>query len=206
MHRVVEVIVESNKWRNSEFAKFKVNAQAVEPVLWCRMCIPMVYAHWEGFVVSSLKILIEYLNTLKLDPNDVPIKLVVVGLADKYKPLSGKQSFEQRVEFTDNFKNIFGQVIKLKKKIDTKSNLRSDVLKELCQMFDLDFIKFDEFTSVIDRLVNVRNSIAHGENSIKVSQENINAYMDSVNGAMEVFLNEVNLYLENESYLAKQVA
>ena len=93
-----------------------------------------------------------------------------------------------------------------KKKIDTKSNLRSDVLKELCQMFDLDFIKFDEFTSVIDRLVNVRNSIAHGENSIKVSQENINAYMDSVNGAMEVFLNEVNLYLENESYLAKQVA
>lgn len=206
MHRVVEEIYESNKWRDGEFAKFKVNSSNVDENLWCRMCIPMIYAHWEGFVVSSLKVLLEHLNRLELNPKDVKTNLVVVGLGDSYKSLSGKQSFKQRVEFTDKFSGIFQEKLKFAKKIDTKSNLRSDVLNELCEMFSLDFSGFEDQAGDIDRLVNVRNSIAHGENSIVPRLENIEKYIEAVTKAMDVLIEEIQKFIEGEEYLAKKSA
>lgn len=201
MHRVIEEINDSNVWRDGEFAKFKVNALEIEDSLWFRMCVPMIYAHWEGYVSSSLKILIDHLNKLNLTPSDISSKLVVIGLGDTYKTLSGKQSFEQRIKFTNNFKELFEKVIKFNKKVDTKSNLRSSVLEELCTMFDFDYSKFKDCTSVIDRLVNVRNSIAHGENSYVLTADNIQLYIDNVNTAMDLFLNEINNFLSEEKYL-----
>ncbi|WP_105169989.1 MAE_28990/MAE_18760 family HEPN-like nuclease [Pseudoalteromonas sp. T1lg23B] len=206
MHKVIEEIVESNSWRDGEFAKLKVNSHEISSELWNRMCVPMIYAHWEGYIVSSLKIMIEFLNTLNLKPDDVPTKLVVIGLGDSYKSLSGKQNFQQRIEFTDKFSSLFGKAIKFKKKIDTKSNLRAEVLEELCIMFDFDFNKFKDCSSSIDRLVNVRNSIAHGENSFVITKENIQNFIEQVNIAMDIFLNEINEFLNEERYLLPKVA
>lgn len=206
MHKVIEEILESNSWRDGEFAKLKVNSHEIDSELWNRMCVPMIYAHWEGYIVSSLKIMIDFLNTLNLKPHDVSTKLVVIGLGDSYKSLSGKQSFQQRIEFTDKFSELFGKAIKFKKKIDTKSNLKADVLEELCTMFDFDFSKFKDCTSSIDRLVHVRNSIAHGENSFVITKENIQSYIEKVNTAMDIFLNEITEFLNEERYLLSEVA
>jgi len=206
VHRVIEEITESNAWRDGEFAKFKINSLGAESELWCRMCVPMIYAHWEGYIVSSIKVLIEHLNGLNLKASDIPPKLVVIGLGDSYKSLSGKQSFQQRIDFTVKFKDLFSNVVKFKKKVDTKSNLRGDVLEELCIMFDFDFNKFKDYVSVIDRLVNVRNSIAHGENSFIITEENIQLYIEQVNSAMDIFLSEINEFLIGEKYLLDQTA
>ena len=111
------------------------------------MCVPMIYAHWEGFVVNSLKLLIDYLNDLKLSPNDVPTKLVVLGLSEKYGYLSGKQSIQQKIDFTDKFKELFQNVLKFKKGVDTKSNLNGKVLEELCVIFGFNFTSFKEVIS-----------------------------------------------------------
>ena len=201
VHRVIEEITESNNWRDGEFAKFKINSQEVDSELWYRMCIPMIYAHWEGYIVSSLKILISHLNTLNLTPNDIPTKLIVTSLGDTYRSLSGKQSLEQKVVFTDKFKNTFDNKIKFSKRIDTKSNLRGEVLKDLCCIFDFDFNKFKDSISIIDRLVNIRNSIAHGENSYVVNGENVQLFIIEITNAMDIFLNEINDFITNERFL-----
>jgi hypothetical protein len=200
MHRVIEEITESNKWRDGEFSKFKTNKFKVDEALWCRMCIPMIYAHWEGFAVSSLKVLIEYLNSLELRPNEVPTNLIVVGLGDSYKSLSGKQSFKQRIGFTDKFKGLFQSTIRFEKKIDVKSNLRADVLEEMCDMFGFCFTNFNDSVADINRLVHIRNSIAHGENSIVPNMQNITKYITSVNDAMDVLLSEIEHFLEKKGY------
>ena len=205
-HKVIDEIIESNIWRDGEFAKFKINALALDESLWCRMCIPMIYAHWEGFVVSSLKVLLAHLNTLELSANDVTTKLIVVGLDDAYKSLSGKQSFKQRVAFTDKFKSIFQETMEFKKKINTKSNLKSDVLEDLCNMFGFNFQMFEEQTSDIDRLVNIRNSIAHGENSVIPDIDNIVKYINSVNEAMDILVKEIDIFLTNEDFLLPKIA
>ncbi len=206
MHSLVTEIYETNSWRDGEFAKFKVNPHQVDSILWGRMCVPMIYANWEGFVVSSLKMLLSHLNSLNLTPIQIPTRLVVVGLGDTYKTLSGKQSFEQRCSFTDRFNELLSNTVKFKTKVETKSNLHSGVLKELCQMFDFKYERFKDLTSTLDRLVQVRNCIAHGENSILPSQQNIEDYISAVKSAIDILLEEIDIFLTQECYLHKQQA
>jgi hypothetical protein len=204
VHNLVEEISQTNSWRDGEFAKFRVNPHQVESVLWGRMCVPMIYANWEGFVVSSLKMLLQHLNNLGLTPLQIPTRLVVVGLGDTYRSLSGKQSFEQRCAFTDKFNELLRSTVKFKTRIETKSNLHSDVLKELCQMFNFNFDRFSDSIATLNRLVYVRNCIAHGENSILPTQENIEKFIDAVKKSIDILLDEINLFLMQESYLYPQ--
>lgn len=203
MHNLIEEIQEENKWRDGELAIFKTNPLKVDTNLWNRMCVPMIYAHWEGFVVNSLKLLIDYLNKLKLSPNDVPTKLVVLSLSEKYGSLSGKQSIQQRIEFTDKFKELFQNVLKFKKDVDTKSNLNSKVLEELCVIFGFNFTSFAEVASVIDRIVIYRNRIAHGENSIIPKSEGIENYVATVTKATDILLAEIDSFVSNQKYLTE---
>ena len=91
MNSILEEIYAENSWRDGEFAKFKIFPQQVDEKMWGRMCVPMIYANWEGFVVSSLKILLKHLNGLNLQPLQIPTKLVVVGLGDSYRGPLGKR-------------------------------------------------------------------------------------------------------------------
>ena len=152
-------------------------------------------------MVNSLKTLITYLNRLELEPSSIPTNLIVVCLDQSYKSLSGKQSFEQKIDFTNRFQLIFKEKIKFQKKINTKSNLRSSVLKDICYMYGFDFEKFKEISSDIDMLVNVRNSIAHGENSVVPDEDNLLNYIESVKKAMDIFLEEIDYFIENKNYL-----
>jgi len=202
-HEIIIEIQEDNNWRDGELAKFKINPHKVDQKLWDRMCIPMIYAHWEGYVVSSLRLLLDHLNKLQLSPNDVDTKLIVIGLGRAYNSLSGKQSFDQKVDFTVKFKDLFERAIKFKKDIDTKSNLNSKVLKELCNMFGFGFEEFNNVIADIDRVVTFRNKIAHGENSILPDTDSIEKYISSVTAATDIFLEEIDKFLSNESYLQK---
>lgn len=200
MHRVLEEILEDNEWRNGEFAKFKINANAVDEVLWYRMCIPMIYAHWEGFVVSSIKILVTHLNDLSLTHSDVQTRLTVHGLGNAYNSLAGKQKFSQKIDFTEKFKSLLDKPLKFPTKIDTKSNLRGDVFREICEVFDFDHSKFKSNLSDIDTLVGIRNAIAHGENSIVPDAKNIEKYILAVNSSSDLLVAEIENFLLQETY------
>lgn len=203
MHDLIEEIQEDNRWRDGELAVFKQNPQKVDINLWNRMCLPMIYAHWEGYVVNSIKLLIGHLNDLELLPNEVPTKLVVLGLDKSYRSLGGKQSFEHRINFTNKFKELFKKALKFKKEVDTKSNLNSEVLKELCSIFDFNFESFKDVTSDIDRIVMFRNRIAHGENSIVPESEGIERYIVSITAATDTLLTEIDDFISNENYRLK---
>lgn len=203
MHNLVKEILEENRWRDGELAIFKSNPIGLNNVLWSRVCIPMIYAHWEGYVVNSIKLLIGYLNKLELMPNETPTKLIVLGLNERYAYLSGKQSFEQKAEFTDKFKEIFQSAIRFKKDIDTKSNLNSKVLKEICSIFDLNFSSFKDVTFYIDKVVVLRNRIAHGENSMIPDADSVAKYIASITEATDILLSEIEEYVTNEKFRLK---
>ncbi|WP_244895208.1 MAE_28990/MAE_18760 family HEPN-like nuclease [Gilliamella apis] len=202
MHEdVINEIIANNEWRFKDFTKFKINQNNVEQILWNRMCIPMIYAHWEGYVIDALKIMLQYLNKLELKHNLMPINLVVLCLGENYKSLSGKQTFSQRIEFTNKFYNLLNNSMCFSTRIETKSNLKSNVFKEICEKFDFETAKYDKYLVEIDSLVNVRNRIAHGENACKVSSDNLNNYIISIYNLTDLLLVDIKEFLEKKKYL-----
>ncbi|MFM2075481.1 MAG: hypothetical protein RJB34_1786 [Pseudomonadota bacterium] len=200
-NKIIDEILITNEWRDGEFSKLKTKPENIDENLWWRMCIPMIYAHWEGYVVSSLKLLIEYLNSKELAPSNVPTKFIVIGLGNTYRSLSGKQSFEQRVMFTEKFNALLKEKIKFTKEaINTKANLKSDVLEELCSMWDFDYSKFKDLTSDINQLVHIRNSIAHGENNFIPDSNKISQYIGCIKNAIDIFSMEIEAFIDNEKY------
>lgn len=202
MHEVIAKILSDNEWRAGDFARYKRIPQNVNEFMWCRMCIPMIYAHWEGFIVDAMRTLLKYLNTLELEPSSVPLKLLVLSLDNAYGSLSGKQSFSQRVNFTEKFKSIMDKKISFKLKIETKSNLNSKVLKDLCYKMEFDYARLSEMSEEIDTLVNIRNSVAHGENAILPDIQKIVDLISLVQKAMDIFLEEIETFLVQEKYLS----
>lgn len=201
MHEVVKKILIDNRWREGEFARYKRIPNQVDEKVWCRMCIPMIYAHWEGFIVDSMRTLLRYLNTLELSSSSIPTNLLVLSLGKAYQPLSGKQSFGQRITFTETFTQKLSSKVSFKLRIETKSNLNSNVLQNICNQMKFDYSEFSDVTQDINRLVNLRNSIAHGENAAFPNLEKIIELIIIVQKAIDIFLDEINLFLTTKKYL-----
>ena len=114
MHPLTEEIIASKEWRVRELETLKkigiiaLNTYFLrEKQQYYRMCIPYIYAHWEGFVVESFKSLIAYLNNEHLDKKMVVNELYTFSLQNVLKPLAGKQSFEQSYQFVEKFVESF---------------------------------------------------------------------------------------------------
>lgn len=198
-------IRQENEWREQDFAKLKyINSLLPKETqaLFLRMSVPYIYAHWEGFVIDALKKILRYLNSLKLKHDQVKINIFVLSLQKKFDYLKGKQSFEHKCKFSEDFLSILVHELKFDNKyVDTKSNLKFEVLEELCQSFGLNITQFNEHKSSLNQLVNIRNSIANGENSYVLSLENIENYIELVNTLIFSLQEEFEQYLQEEKYL-----
>lgn len=200
---IIDEIQINNNWRELDFAKFKIIHSTLNSdlqPLFLRMCIPMIYAHWEGFVVSSLKTVIETLNKKELKHDEVKVNIFVLAIQEKFNYLKGKQSFVQKCQFSENFISRLENKLSFNKKIDTKSNLNFTVLQELCEIFGFSINEFNEYELELNKLVNIRNSIAHGENSYVIQLENIEKYIMLITNLIFTFENEIDKFIKEKKY------
>lgn len=202
MHDAVREIENENNWRDKDFAYMKKEGIRTKyPRLWNQMCVLMIYAHWEGFVSTSLKIVLSHLNKMQLSHSQICTRMTVLSLADSYSSLKGKQSFEQRVQFTDKFYEILSKGVRFQTKVNTKSNLNYKVLQELCSIFGFNFANFSPYKADINRLVRIRNSIAHGENGISIDQKSILTKIEIVKNCFSILEQEIEIFFAQKKYL-----
>ncbi len=143
--------------------------------------VVMLYAHFEGFFKDCLELYIQFLNSTNQELNKYTEYIVAASLHkmfNSYEDTNRKckifknaapsedylHRFYRRKEITTLFtENFLQQKIKIANDlINTKSNLMYDVLQENFYKFGLDFHKFDEKSTFINKLVNLRNNVAHG--------------------------------------------
>ncbi len=78
-----------------------------------------------------------------------------------------KSDFENGIAIVEFFEANYESRSELKaipNPVKTKSNLNSEVLREIVELFELDYEKFRGFENLIDsKLLALRNKIAHGE-------------------------------------------
>jgi len=168
-----------------------------------RMCIPYIYAHWEGYIVETFKLLIEYLNELSLQKEKVIPELQTFAVLKDLRPLAGKQGFEQCKKFVINFGNNYTRQLRIDYgNFSTNSNLNYEQLTTIFSWFGLD-IQLESYKSNINQLVNQRNRIAHGENGIIISLEIILKYIEDITKIFDELLLEIDKYVSCERYLEK---
>lgn len=208
MMRIIEEIEASREWRIHELENLKrmaleqfVQKDEILAKQFYRMCIPYIYAHWEGYIVETFKLLIEYLNDLSLKKHKVIPELQTFAVLKNLRPLAGKQSFEQCKEFVSEFRNDYKRSLRIDyKNFSTNSNLNYNQLTTIFSWFGLD-IGVEQYKSNINQLVNQRNRIAHGENGIIISREAISKYIEDLNAIFDELLLAIRKYVRDKSYL-----
>lgn len=208
MHPLTNEIIASREWRIRELEDLKkVGILALNTYpqkvknQYYRMCIPYIYAHWEGFIVESFKQLISFLNDLHLDKKLVRNELYAFSLQGILKPLAGKQSFEQTCQFAQKFIENYDRALYIDPALLTaKSNLNYKQLVVILGKFGMENC-LTKYQGEINQLVNQRNRIAHGENGITVEYANISDKISMLQEIFDLMILKFEEYLSERMYL-----
>lgn len=90
--------------------------------------------------------------------------------------------------------------IRIVEKLDTKSNLKYEVLQKILHIFEMNEDNIVEYKSKMNTLVSLRNSIAHGENSVLIDSEKMNENIDLVVALIDVMLLKQIQFAQSEAY------
>ena len=176
---LIDRVSEERVWRIREISALKLACNSSSSSLESkrvlrRSFIPMAYAHWEGFVKKVAEYYLEFVSRQRMQLNELQPCFLSVYLTTEYSKDLAKNNKSSLLDVCSRIISSGEDRIHLRRKgvISTGSNLKSDVLKEICLCLGISFIDYEPKKKFIDTiLVGRRNHIAHGEfQNIDVSE------------------------------------
>jgi hypothetical protein len=196
-------------WRLKEFSDMKAAIRRVDsaarPVL-LRAFIALAYAHWEGHVRLCATKYFEHIALRKRRYTQLEtqlyLNLFLIRLDAFFR---SKGSVEEKCKLVEDIlrsrEKQFSRINPAL--IDTKANLNTDVLRDLCKICGISFADFEKDSTFIDVLIlKRRNEIAHGE-EVYLDDGEINDLVDRVVSIMRLFRNLLENKIYNRAYLAQ---
>lgn len=171
-------------WRRKELTLLKSKIPTEKSSLqsaMLRSALPLLYAHWEGFVKLTMSYYLEYVSKKFLKHNQLKSTFIALSLQNKLGDLNNS-SIENRTKIIDFILNDSTKQSNIPKKniINTKSNLKFEVLTEILFVLDLNDNHIENQKDLINDLVDARNHIAHGEQKLIDYQTYENFYTDII--------------------------
>ncbi|MBL3565968.1 hypothetical protein JMM59_13280 [Rhodovulum sulfidophilum] len=180
-------------WRIREISDLKLAIRrgdaALQRVL-LRAHVAISYAHWEGHVRLGAKLYLTHIALRKFPYEQLDRQFLKNYFLPRLNALSAtKASIEARCELLEDilsstekkFTRVNNDLI------NTRSNLNSEILSEICLICGIPFDHFSEETSFIDTiLLKRRNAIAHGEDTF-VEISDLDDLTDKTIGLMRTF-------------------
>lgn len=194
--------------RLRELSDLKAAIRSADPTarqVLLKALVAVAYAHWEGHVKFAANKLFEFVALRKLsyaaldDQFYVNSFLVRLGAFVANRPsLRGRAELVMDVlnSRTASFSKIHPDLV------NTGSNLKFEVLQNICLVCGIDPKPFEPHETFIDvLLLKRRNSIAHGDDAI-VGIHEVDSLVAGVTTIMRMFRNEVENMVYTKSYLA----
>ena len=203
-----DIFDEDMIWRRKELSDMKAAikvADAPSKAVLLRALIAMSYAHWEGYVRTCANRYFEHFTLRKKPFSEFERQIYVNTFLVRLDALQQKRvGLEARCklinDILDGTGERFGYVNPTL--IDTKSNLNTDVIKDICLICAVDSTHFESSRTFIDILVlKRRNAIAHGQQEY-IQQDGIDDLVASILALMTHFRN----LLENKVYQKQYAA
>jgi hypothetical protein len=157
-------------WRRKEISTLFIVAKSSDFAAQnsiIRASVPLLYAHWEGFSRECFSRYLEFVSYKRIKFKNLdPSFLFIASLPslNQIKSSGIKDSLEILKSLLMRNESVNKDAFR--KRIDTKANLRSDVICDLLVFCGLDGSLFKDDISFIDKeLCDPRNEIAHGSGS-----------------------------------------
>ena len=133
---------EEFSWRRKELFLLKSKIPTIKNPLqsvMLRSALPLLYAHWEGFVKLTMSYYLEFVSNKHLKNEELNSTFLALSLQNKLGDLTNS-TFENRVKIIDLLFTDLSKKSNIPKKniVNTKSNLKFEVLVEILFTLDLD--------------------------------------------------------------------
>lgn len=156
-------------WRIKEIAEVKLalkTARGLREATLIRAGIPLLYAHWEGFVKSAAEAYIGFIALKRLALGELASNFVALAAKKHLDELAHSTMPKSHVDAVQFFRTQMTTraEINYNTKVNTRSNLSSKVFDDIATTIGIDQTRYLPRYNFIDSsLLARRNSIAHGE-------------------------------------------
>jgi MAE_28990/MAE_18760-like HEPN len=163
-------------WRKLEISDLLLLAKETQKEIVYKSLILLLYAHWEGFIKKSSKLYIKFISEEKIKVGELSHNFKAVALKEKVsKCIDSKDqmTLANEITFVNSFVKIDDKRFKIdvridndfdKTIIDTESNLKPKVFKNIMEILGLNYKKALEAREhyINSHLLANRNAIGHG--------------------------------------------
>lgn len=167
-----------------------------------RASVPLLYAHWEGFVKQAAKLYLDFVSGQKLQYQELNDSFVAIGLMKELSLHGVKGGKSGNISAVNFFRKKMASVAVFPKDgvINTKSNLNSEVMDGILSIIGIDKDKYLTKSNFINEsLLARRNSIAHGEH-IDLNADGYEGVSETVVTLLRQFKTDIENNASQELY------
>lgn len=196
-----------SSWRKKELSGLLFSLQEARPLyqsILIRGAVALAYAHWEGFIKKSSEYYLIYLSSKRIVGNTVSSNLrdcYISSRLGSFGDLKNIDSLKSFMVFLENELSTDQLFWDHNKIVTTKSNLKSEIFKEIALKLGVDISKYQLKLVKIDNLVNHRNSIAHGEELI-LDIQSAKDYIELIRELIESYRTDLMNSIATQSFLS----
>lgn len=205
---LIDKIHKEHAWRLKEIAEIKrltgsCSMDSARTNMLRRAGIALLYAHWEGFVKNAGSCLLKYISSQRFKMSDLKSNFIALYMKQKYGDAAKSSTYSAFEPVAEELIAKRAGRIRIPHKniIATKSNLTSNVLREIAWCLGIDYAEFETKNKFIDEiLIGRRNRIAHGEEVYVKDSDEMAGMIDEVLTLMRLFKNQVENCAVRETY------
>jgi hypothetical protein len=199
-------------WRRKELTRLKTmvisHNGGPDCDLFIRASVTLLYAHWEGFVKQACSFYLEYVARKKITHSELPDAFLAMAIGKIVRRAMESSKVEISLNVVNFFRSEISKASNLsfKSGVNTKSNLKSSVFREIVLSLGLNYSVFATKEKLIDeKLLANRNQIAHGEDCLVSYDEYIGLH-DEILGIMQTLYNLIENAAMTEAYRVSPAA
>jgi len=203
-----QFIFADRTWRIKEISDLKTAIRRSDKILervLLRALVTISYAHWEGHVRYSARLYLTHIAIRKLPLSELNVQFLKNTFLPRLTALStNKANLTARCELLEDI--LAASPLKFSRVnddlVNTKSNLNSEVLRDICQVCGLAFADFEDHIGFIDTiLLKRRNAIAHGEDAF-IDKSDLDQISNTTISLMRLFGDGLDNIVQLKSYKA----
>lgn len=198
-------------WRLREISYIRTAAMGAESfaqIALLRAGLPLLYAHWEGFVKQASEIYIGYVSAQRIPYQQLASCFVVFGVKKHMVSLAQSKSAIVNIEAVSFLRNsdALASILVLSTSVNTEANLGSTVFENIAASVGVTLTPYVAYANLIDKeLVDRRNKIAHGE-YLELDSTSFEALADEIVKLLRMYKNDIENLASTRAFIRSNAA